>query len=304
MDATDRALVELGRALQAQAYQFVTVTPETHARVLAADPHDAANLRDVFGWGRPFLPDVLPNALRALAQSAGVLVQDGRHLRATVRFSSLEGRLFVHSAYPTSEHDSVFFGPDTYRFAAFIRRTLAPNTGTLVDIGAGSGAGGITASQLAKRIILGDVNERALRYARVNATLAGVDAEVVASDVLGSIAEPVDAVIANPPYLRDGQHRLYRDGGGDFGEGLAIRIVRESLARLVPGGVILLYTGAPVVQGDDVIRAAVEPLCRAAGATLSYEELDPDVFGSELGTPAYAGVDRIAAVGVSIRLPR
>ncbi len=302
MDPTDRALVELGRELQAQAYRFVTVTPETHARVLAADPRDARDLRDVFGWGRPFLLDVLPSAFRALAQRANVLVPDGRYLRANVRFSSVEDQLFVHSAYPTNEVDSVFFGPDTYRFCTFVRRNLAP-AGTVVDIGAGSGAGGIMASHCAKRVILGDVNERALRYARVNATLAGVVAEVVASDVLGGIDGPVDAVIANPPYLRDHQHRLYRDGGGDFGEALAIRIVRESLTRLVPGGVILLYTGAPVVQGHDVIRAAVGSLCRAAGATLSYEELDPDVFGSELGTPAYTGVDRIAAVGLTVRLP-
>jgi methylase of polypeptide subunit release factors len=302
MDAADRALVELGQALQAQGYRFATVTPETHARVLAADPRPAADLRDIFGWGRSFRPEVLPPVLRTLARRANVLIENGSELRASVRFSSLDDRLFVHSAFPTDQNDSVFFGPDTYRFSAFVQRNLA-SVGTLVDIGAGSGAGGIMASHRAKRLVLGDVNERALRYARVNAKLAGVDAEVVASDVLSRIEGPIDAVIANPPYLRDREHRLYRDGGGDFGEGLAVRIVRESLSRLAPGGVLLLYTGAPMIQGHDVIRGAVEPLCRAARATLSYEELDPDVFGSEIGTRAYAGVERIAAVGMTARLP-
>jgi hypothetical protein len=33
-----------------------------------------------------------------------------------------------------------------------------------------------------------------------------------------------------------------------------------------------------------------------SGARYSYEELDPDVFSSELSAPAYARADRIAAV--------
>jgi hypothetical protein len=32
-----------------------------------------------------------------------------------------------------------------------------------------------------------------------------------------------------------------------------------------------------------------------------YEELDPDVFGDELDRPAYAAVERIAAVLVTAR---
>ncbi|MGE0403972.1 MAG: SAM-dependent methyltransferase, partial [Kofleriaceae bacterium] len=39
-------------------------------------------------------------------------------------------------------------------------------------------------------------------------------------------------------------------------------------------------------------------------AELVYEEIDPDVFGEELDTPAYRDVDRIAAVGATIALRR
>lgn len=299
MSDADAALVELGRELAALGYSFVTPTPESHAAVLART-QCAQSVRDVFGWNRPFSTDVLAPALLGLARRAGVLEVDGPRLRATVRFSTLEGRLFVHSGFPTVETDAVFFGPDTYRFCAFLRRALV-ECERLVDVGCGSGAGGLSALPQAWRITLSDVNPSALRFARINAALAAARAEFVLSDVLASVVGPVDAVIANPPYLSDPLHRTYRDGGGNLGEELSLRIARESVARLSPGGRLYLYTGAPVVEGKDVLRAELERLCEETRAELSYEELDPDVFGSELASHAYAEVERIAAIGAVVR---
>jgi hypothetical protein len=36
---------------------------------------------------------------------------------------------------------------------------------------------------------------------------------------------------------------------------------------------------------------------------MAYGELDPDVFGEELDTPAYACAERIAAVGLVVQRP-
>ena len=38
-------------------------------------------------------------------------------------------------------------------------------------------------------------------------------------------------------------------------------------------------------------------------STLRYEELDPDIFGEELETPAYRDVERIALVSAVITRP-
>jgi hypothetical protein len=60
---------------------------------------------------------------------------------------------------------------------------------------------------------------------------------------------------------------------------------------------LLLYTGAAVVNGRDPFRAAAEGrLAADPGVGWTYREVDPDVFGEELDTPAYAEADRIAAV--------
>jgi release factor glutamine methyltransferase len=79
--------------------------------------------------------------------------------------------------------------------------------------------------------------------------------------------------------------------------------LRESLARVEPGGTIALYTGSAIVEGRDGFRELAESMCRAAGATFEYAELDPDVFGSELSECPYAEVERLAAVGLVAVLP-
>ncbi len=301
MNDRERALFELGSALRAQSYHFVTTTPDTHRRVNARAAQRgearARDLRDVFGFSRPFEPGILPEVLLTLLDAAGELTRDGELCRSRVRFSSLDDLLLVHSAYPTVARDAVFFGPDTYRFCALLKR-WAPRANTLVDVGCGTGAGGLSLHRRAETIVLSDINERALVYARVNAQLAGVTADVRASDVLAALPEPADLIIANPPYMLDPVGRSYRDGGGAHGEGLALRIVREALPRLSPGGTLILYTGAAVVGGRDTFLSAVTPLLNEAGLGFEYEELDPDVFGEELLAPGYEQVERIAAVGL------
>ncbi len=301
-ESRHRALVALGRHLQRGGYRFTTATPETHRRVVARDPErDARDLREVFGWSRPFRAGTIDaEAERLLAAAGAVRRGDDGRWSSAVRWSTIGEILHLHSAYPTHEPDAVFFGPDTYRFVAALQ-ALAPRARRAVDIGCGSGAGGIALASGCDRIVLADINPLALTYARVTAELANVAVDLVVSDVLGQIADPIDLVIANPPYLVDPAARRYRDGGAELGCALSLRIADEALRRLEPGGRLILYTAAPIVAGRDHLRERIEPLLDAAGARADYRELDPDVFGEELETPAYAEVERIAVVLLDAR---
>ncbi|HET6584762.1 MAG TPA: class I SAM-dependent methyltransferase [Nannocystaceae bacterium] len=305
-DREHQALLELGRALSRQGYRFVTITPASHQRVVQRAERRgdgrAHDLRDVFGWNLPFDARLLGAELAELLRASGRWVETPRGLRSTVRFSTIGARLFVHSGFPTDHEDAVFFGPDTYRFVDFIERA-APRARRLVDVGCGSGAGGIVLAERAATVVLADINEQAIAFARINAALAGVTAELHEGDVLAGVDGDIDLVTANPPYMIDGHARTYRNGGGEHGEGLAARIVRESVARLAAGGTLLVYTGAPIVGGVDVFLRAVEPVLAAADARLAYREIDPDVFGEELDTPGYADVERIAVVGLIATVP-
>ena len=310
LDLKSLALLELGRALRSDGYAFVTVTPETHRRIderAAADGHaHARTLRDVFGWSRPFDRKLLPRRMLELLIAAEQVEPAGELLRSKVRFSTVGNQLFVHSAYPTVQRDAVFFGPDTYRFCSLVQRWAKPHSAYTVDVCGGGGAGGIALASRSEHVLIADINRTALEFAAVNAALAGVTLDVIQSDLLEQVERSPDLIIANPPYMRDAAARAYRDGGGERGEGLSLRIVQQALPRLAPGGELILYTGTAIVDGVDGLRGAVTQLIGKHLARsvrdFSYEELDPDVFGEELSAPAYQGVDRIAVVGLHVRM--
>ena len=308
-DSTSTALVELGRVLAEQQYSFTCVTPETfgrqHARRGAGQARD---LRDAFGWNLPFASTLLPTRVVTLLEQAGALTTSEGLLVSKVRYSTLGANLFVHSAYPTVDEDSVFFGPDSYRFASFVCRELSyahsHPVNRIVDIGCGTGVGGIVARGLAADadMVLADINQRALAYARVNTQLARCDRmELVESDVLSAVTGTFDLVIANPPYMIDPLARAYRDGGSLHGAALSLRMLEASLPRLNAGGRMLLYTGSAIVAGRDEFLASAREIVGAAGFRFRYEELDPDVFGEELETLSYADVERIAAVALVVQ---
>jgi release factor glutamine methyltransferase len=309
MKNADTALLELGRGLKEAGYAFVTVTPDSHRRVIArgGNAAEARSLRDVFGWNRRFRAATVGPHILALLQRAGAVDEEGGLYTSRIRFSTYRDFIFLHSGYPTLAADSVFFGPDTYRFLAAVERCLAEtHPGRAVDIGAGSGAGGIVLARHCPEaeIVLADISAQALRYARINAALNSVPNAVThQSDVLADIAGKFDLIVSNPPYLVDPKARLYRDGGGALGSDLSLRILRESIERLAPGGRLLLYTGSAVVGGVDSFAALAERELRQSGLVHIYAEIDPDVFGEELESGVYAKADRIAAVTLTVAAP-
>lgn len=296
------ALLELLFSLRASNYAFVTPTPSTHQRVVGRSPTTARNLRDVFGWSRVFQKDCLPAHLFRLLSAEGIVLETPAGWKSLVRVSSLGNDLFVHSAFPTITPDSVFFGPDTYRFVRAIRDHLKMSQGSLrrvVDIGCGAGVGGIVVSETVScdEVLLADINDKALEFSRTNVLSAGLlNVGVVSSDLLKSVDGDFDLIISNPPYLNDPLGRAYRNGGGPLGSALSLDIANCAKTRLAPGGSLLLYTGAPVVDGKDPFFEAVKRMLEGSDVDWSYEEIDPDVFGEELDTEAYGAADRIAAV--------
>ena len=296
------ALTELLLTLKAADYRFVAVTPATHALVVARPLSSPPTLRDIFGWSRMFVEGDVDPELMALMRAANALDRHGGQLKCRFRVASLGGDLFLHSAFPTVATNSVFFGPDTYRFARFVEQQL-PGLGDarwLVDMGSGSGAGAIAAARVREfaRITMVDVNPAALALATINAQVAGVEAELAQSDAIPS---GPDVVIANPPYIIDSTGRSYRDGGALLGGAVAIQWVEQAIANMAPGGSMILYTGAAFADGQAPFLSALEEKCSAVRADLDYVELDPDVFGEELAEPPYANVERIAAIGAVIQ---
>jgi hypothetical protein len=166
----------------------------------------------------------------------------------------------------------------------------------------GAGVGGIVAAAClpGAAIELVDLNEKALGLARVNAAHAGVAAATYVSDGVEAVPAGFDLAIANPPFIVDEDGPAYRDGGDMRGAALSLDWTLGAAQKLARGGRILLYTGSAIVGGRDALREALETGLPPRGCSLSYREIDPDIFGEELEKPAYREVERIAAVGAVI----
>ncbi|KAL0479725.1 hypothetical protein AKO1_007513 [Acrasis kona] len=331
MEDKYKVLLEQGKALQESGYRFITPTPESHKRVLERSAGQrAATSRDVFGWNRKFSPKdsqklgISESVLQELRDQKFIThpnQQSGDDLlRSNIRYSSArplndtpdaKDLLFVHSGYPTVQEDSIFFGPDSYRYLNFLRdkvATLRENFSSIVDIGSGSGVGGLFFKDVSDEILLTDINDLSFQYQLVNTELNNVPKGKVfqlKSDIMKQIEQnkQFDLVVSNPPYMVDTSRetvRAYRNGGGDRGIELSLRIVRESIPYLRSGGILALYTGVPIVDGLDVFSEAIlkELYDNKDLESVHYYEIDPDVFGEELSTEVYGDVDRIAVTGL------
>lgn len=312
LSASDKNLIELGWLLKEASYSFTTITPASHKRVLRRDQDNATHaskensLRDLFGWSKNVLIDYIPQRIFDLLSASEAIEVDGETAKSRVRFSTIDNMLFMHSAFPTRDEDSVFLGPDSYRFMRFLKEKVT-SAKVIIDIGCGSGVGGLClANHLRKKgispkVILTDINERALNFSNINIHINKVsDAELIKSDILKKCPKGADTIIANPPFVIDESGRKYRDGGNSYGAELSAEILKQALAYLGDLGQIAIYTGASIVNGEDQFLKLIKP--NLSGREFDYSEIDPDIFGELLNSAAYSDVERTAAVGLFLQM--
>ena len=129
----------------------------------------------------------------------------------------------------------------------------------VLDLGTGSGVLAISLARLSPkaRLTAVDLSPAALAVARDNAAWHAVEVEFLLGDWFAPVGERrFDLIVANPPYVADGDPHLLGDGlpfepaialtdGVPDGDGLAClrQIVGAAGAHLLPGGCLLVEHG-------------------------------------------------------------
>ncbi|MBR7743377.1 methyltransferase [Phycicoccus sp. BSK3Z-2] len=134
--------------------------------------------------------------------------------------------------------------------------TPRPRVARVLDVGTGSGVQALHLAAHADEVVVTDLSERALGYARFNAALNGTGWQVRSGSMLEPVAgERFDLVVSNPPFVitpRSGVVPLfeYRDGGRP-GDEVVRDLVRSVGDHLEPGGIAQLLGNWEVPRGAD-----------------------------------------------------
>ena len=166
------------------------------------------------------------------------------------------------------------------------------NAQTAVDVGTGSGCMAIALARFLPdlQVTAVDISPAALAIAQQNARqLAPGRIQFQQSDLLQTIARPVNMIVANLPYVTSGEWQSLADGvklhepalaldGGEDGLELIRRLLEQAATRLRPNGAIFLEIGWQ--QGQSAQAEAQRCFPQASVTVL----------------PDYAGHDRIVKI--------
>lgn len=100
------------------------------------------------------------------------------------------------------------FNPKLLRSGAFLcaqldRPDLLPKGARVLDLGCGSGAGGLVAARHASQVVAVDISPSAVRCTRINALLNNLILDVRQGDLFAPVQdEQFDVVLFNPPFYR------------------------------------------------------------------------------------------------------
>ncbi len=181
-------------------------------------------------------------------RNIGLLIPRGEHWASRIDLYCADG-LFIATDHrymflpedKLDENPVMYIGMDSLGLVCTAPRTTSNNT---LDLCSGSGIQALVASRYSRHVTGVDLNPRAIRFARFNAQLNGIEN---AQFTLGNLYEAVakqrfDTILANPPFVPSPSESLGFRDGGKSGEEILRRIIKEASAHLSTHGRLYIVT--------------------------------------------------------------
>ncbi len=137
---------------------------------------------------------------------------------------------------------------------------------TVLDIGCGYGVIGLALAPEVKKVVLSDINKKALKLAKYNAKINGIkNVEIIESNLYENIKEKFDTIVCNPP-VKAGKQVVHE-------------IVRGAKEHLKPGGKLYMviktkHGGKSLAEFMKEVFGNVEVVERESGYRVLMSRLD------------------------------
>jgi len=159
-------------------------------------------------------------------------------------FIATDHRYLLLTEDQITEQPVMYIGMDSHGLVHTAPRLAVER---VLDLCTGSGVQALVASRYAGDVVGVDLNPRALRFARFNAQLNGIDnVRFIAGDLYAAVTnEKFDIILANPPFVPSPHSEesllRFRDGGTQ-GEAILARIIAEADEHLTANGRLHIVT--------------------------------------------------------------
>ena len=175
----------------------------------------------------------------------------GDRARARVSVLPVGDALIVCDRADALEQPELVCWPDDSSF--HLASAIPPGRrGSWLDLGCGSAVAPLMRPALADRIVVSDLNPRAVRFAQLGARLSNVRIETLMGDLAVS---PADLITCNAPIPGDRGSAIWRATE----EGFVTRLFEAARSALLPNGLIVVHSALdaipPTLPGESVIVA-------------------------------------------------
>ena len=251
-----------------------------YRKAFAVQKPDTIKVYETFHLGQPMARGEMDRLIGAdlvrelLAKE--ILVEQGSDIFSRARVTGFDPLVVVSDTMSFHEPEKstfVFCGRCSSRLAEAVRNDLveasrhgsvgaSPRRGRSLDLCTGSGIQALNASPWFEEVWGGDINPRAVSFARANAASNGIThARFVESNLFANIEGTFDLITANTPFLLLDEGSKALDGyGGKYGMEVELRIFAELDRFLRPHGSSLIVASSAFVDGRDRLEDSLREM--------------------------------------------
>jgi hypothetical protein len=172
-------------------------------------------------------------------------------------------------------------GPGSYS-SILAYATIKRNVRSALDLGTGTGIQGMCCSKHSDRVVLTDINPRAVNLASFNVSLNGLEnIEIREGNLFDAVrGETFDLITMNAPFAISPETRfIFRDGGMESDRFIQ-KVLREAPAFLAEDGYCQIAAQWAHIRGEDW-KARIEGWLTGSGCdawVINHETLRPDEY--------------------------